>query len=190
MADINNTNGGQILSIAWTQLEPDLTVYPSSYVFSSDQDGQHNVNNSVVRLNNNGLMQVSSSQAIKVQCTVTNSNGDVAYDIYEFYVSNSPFIGTFNFSLVNADGSTTSLASSSAPTLKSIDSLIQINLVNWYNSADDTVQKLLLNVYVIKSYSLGQGTNPLYQQYTITGQVSENTIYVRLPPFSVDSFGV
>ncbi len=109
MADINNTNGGQIVSIAWEQLAPDLSVYPGTYVFSSDQNGLHNVNDSVVRLSNNGLMQIQQLQAVKVQCTVTNSNGDIAYDIYEFYVSASPFIGTLNFTLINADGSSTQL---------------------------------------------------------------------------------
>ncbi len=60
----------------------------------------------MVRLSNNGLMKISITQVIKVKVTVTNSLGDVAYDIYEFFLNDSPFVGvlevTTPFQNVNA----------------------------------------------------------------------------------------
>lgn len=47
----------------------------------------------MVKLNNNVLMKFGSRDAVKVNVTVTNSFGDIAYDIYEFFLNDSPFTG-------------------------------------------------------------------------------------------------
>jgi hypothetical protein len=70
-------------------------------------------------LDNNALMKISVSQVIKVQCSAVNTAGEVAYDIYEFYLNDSPFLGNLTVSLVGeADNSTGT----------SVDSLWLINL--------------------------------------------------------------
>ena len=45
-------------------------------------------------------MKMQSSDVVKVNITVTNSMGDVAYDIYEFYMTDAPFAGSMTISLV------------------------------------------------------------------------------------------
>jgi hypothetical protein len=47
----------------------------------------------MVRLNNNVLMKFGARDTVKVNVTVTNTMGDVAYDIYEFFLNDSPFTG-------------------------------------------------------------------------------------------------
>jgi len=38
-------------------------------------------------------MKMGFRETVKVNVTVTNSFGDVAYDIYEFFLNDSPFTG-------------------------------------------------------------------------------------------------
>lgn len=47
----------------------------------------------MVRLNNNVLMKFNSRETVKVNVTVRNTAGDIAYDIYEFFLNDSPFTG-------------------------------------------------------------------------------------------------
>lgn len=46
-------------------------------------------------------MKISITQVIKAKVTVTNSLGDVAYDIYEFFLNDSPFIGNLTVATPN-----------------------------------------------------------------------------------------
>jgi len=46
-------------------------------------------------------MKISATQVIKAKVTVTNTAGDVAYDIYEFFLNDSPFIGDFALTATN-----------------------------------------------------------------------------------------
>ena len=94
---------------------------------------------------------------IKVSCTVTNSAGEIAYDIYEFYLNDSPFVGTMDVSLVGELSNSTGTA---------VNSLFHITLTKWYDSPDDSYQKLKLKVYVIKAIKVGNTIQT--QQYTIT----------------------
>lgn len=55
-----------------------------------------------------------------MMCTVTNSIGEIAYDIYEFYLNEAPQSGITNFTVVGETGSGT------APT-----SLYNLTLSNW-----------------------------------------------------------
>jgi len=54
-ADINNTGGGDILSIQWQQMEPPITEY---YIFSKDYDNSHDTTYQLVKLDNNVLMKI------------------------------------------------------------------------------------------------------------------------------------
>jgi hypothetical protein len=75
---------------------------------------------------------------VKVLCRVNNTYGDTAYDIYEFYVNDSPVMG--NISVTFEGGSNQGIT---------LESVLKVNLTNWYDSSDDTTQKLNLNVYGI-----------------------------------------
>ena len=44
-------------------------------------------------------MKIGSTISIQVNCTVTNSKGDIAYDIYEFFLNDSPFVGAMSVSV-------------------------------------------------------------------------------------------
>jgi hypothetical protein len=73
-------------------------------------------------------MTLASDEVVKVQCTVTNTAGDIAYDIYEFYINDSPHAGTIE---IDFDGVV-------KLTGNAVDSLVHVNLGTWYDSADDT----------------------------------------------------
>lgn len=38
-------------------------------------------------------MKIGARETVKVNVTVKNSLGDIAYDIYEFFLNDSPFSG-------------------------------------------------------------------------------------------------
>lgn len=38
-------------------------------------------------------MKFNSRETVKVNVTVQNTAGDIAYDIYEFFLNDSPFVG-------------------------------------------------------------------------------------------------
>eukprot|EP00347_Sterkiella_histriomuscorum_P007679 403347989 len=173
--DINNTGGGDITGIMWSQLEPDTSSNAEINIFASNSDTQHDYTAQVVSLNNNALMKISQTQVVKVRCVVSNSKGDVAYDIYEFFLNDSPFLG---------DIAITKVGEPSNSTGTSVDTVWRIDLTNWYDSPDDSVQMLKLKVFVIRNYKVG--LNSQTQQYTLTDQVSDNTLFVRLPPFAFD----
>jgi hypothetical protein len=84
----------------------------------------------MVRLNNNVMMKFGIRQAAKVNVTVTNSKGDIAYDIYEFFVNNSPFVGDMGLQVAGNPYKTSGFSA--------VDDLLQINLTKWYDSSDDT----------------------------------------------------
>lgn len=75
-------------------------------------------------------MKIKSTISIQVNCTVKNSKGDIAYDIYEFFLNDSPFVGNMsiyvagNPNLVN-------------PVFQVVNQLIMVQLGTWYDSADD-----------------------------------------------------
>jgi hypothetical protein len=64
----------------------------------------------MVRINNNVLMNIGVRQGISVNVTVTNSMGDIAYDIYEFFVNASPFTGDLLANLAGKPGVTNNFA--------------------------------------------------------------------------------
>lgn len=58
-------------------------------------------------INNNALMKIPQSQVVKVKCTASNSRGDIAYDIYEFFLNDSPFTGDITISKVGEPANST-----------------------------------------------------------------------------------
>lgn len=84
----------------------------------------------MVKLNNNVLMKFGSRDAVKVNVTVTNSYGDIAYDIYEFFLNDSPFTGDMGANVAGNYIATSSF--------QAVNDLIQVNLTRWYDSSDDT----------------------------------------------------
>lgn len=116
-------------------------------IFSQDTDGSHNVTYQMVKLNNNVLMKFGLRDAAKVNITVTNSKGDIAYDIYEFFLNDSPFTGDMGVAVANDPTITSGF--------KAVDHLLQVNLTRWYDSSDDTSQQLKMKIHLIKSQKVG-----------------------------------
>lgn len=143
---IDNTGGDSISSIEWSQLEPDVLLDPTLNVLSQDQDGTHNYEDQIVKISSNALLKIPSNQVVKVMCRVNNTKGETQYDIYEFYLNDSPFSGNITVSFVgekfNSAGTT-------------MDSLMHVKLDGWYDSTDDTEQTLKLNVYGILYQQIG-----------------------------------
>lgn len=173
-ASINNTGGGEITSILWQQMEP---TDPSKQVFSRDSDGTHNVTFQMVRLNNNVLMKFGLRETVKVNVTVKNSIGDIAYDIYEFFLNDSPFTGDM---AVQVAGNWQATSGFQAAT-----DLLQVNLTKWYDSSDDTSQQLKMKVHLVRSFKVGNTMQT--QQFTVADLAQTNTLYFRIPPIYVDT---
>lgn len=82
--------------------------------------------------------------------TVTNSLGEVAFDLVEFFLNDSPFVGNMTISLVDEP------ATSKGTSMRS---LFQINLTKWYDSTDDPYQMLKIKVVAIKTFYVGLSKN-------------------------------
>lgn len=63
--------------------------------------------------------------------TVTNSIGDIAYDIYEFFLNDSPFTGEMGIAIANNLTVGTGFSA--------VDDVLRVNLTKWYDSSDDVV---------------------------------------------------
>ena len=55
-------------------------------------------------------MKISSKQVIKVNVTVMNTANEIAYDIYEFYLNDSPFVGDMVITKVGEASNSTGTA--------------------------------------------------------------------------------
>lgn len=91
-------------------------------------------------------MKISQTQVVKVKCTVSNSKGEKAYDIYEFFLNDSPFAGDIQISKVGESVNSTGTT---------VDTTWRIDLTNWYDSPDDARQVLKLKVFAIRNYKVG-----------------------------------
>lgn len=116
-------------------------------------------------------------ETVKVNVTVTNTAGDIAYDIYEFFLNDSPFTGDMAVQVADQPLITSAF--------KAVDHLIQVNLTKWYDSSDDKVQMLRMKIHLIKSMKVGNGIAT--QQFTVTDLVGgTNFLYFRIPPIYSD----
>ena len=71
-----------------------------------------------------------------------------------------------------------------AASFNAVDDLLEIDLLNWYDSADDLIQELRMKIHLITKIQVGQKI--LYQQFTVTDLVQADTLYFRIPPIYVD----
>ena len=110
-----------------------------------------------------------------MKVTVNNSVGETAYDIIEFFLNDSPFIGLLNITLLGEPEDSVGT---------SMTSLFHVNLTNWYDSSDDPYQKLKIKVVAIKTYIIGLSQQT--QQYTLTGEFNTSQLVIKMPPFSID----
>jgi len=92
-------------------------------------------------------MKFGLRDAAKVNVTVINSFGDIAYDIYEFFLNDSPFVGEMGASVAD-----NSLITSN---FKAVDHVLRVNLTRWYDSSDDTSQQLKMKVHLVRSMKVG-----------------------------------
>lgn len=103
-----------------------------------------------------------SEQVVQVQCTVTNEIGEIASDIYEFYINESPVVGNTTISVLDGNGNGTALSS-----------IYNITLANWYDSSTISTIKYKIYMQVDTDYLL------VSDQYT-----DATNIYLTIPPFS------
>jgi hypothetical protein len=88
-------------------------------------------------------MKIGFRETVKVNVTVRNTAGDIAYDIYEFFVNDSPFVNDMDVAVADMPSITAGF--------KAIDHLIRVNLTKWYDSSDDKEQKLMMKIHLVKS---------------------------------------
>jgi hypothetical protein len=65
-------------------------------------------------------MKIGFRETVKVNVTVRNTAGDIAYDIYEFFVNDSPFVNDMDVAVADMPSITAGF--------KAIDHLIRVNL--------------------------------------------------------------
>ena len=127
----------------------------------------------VIKLKMSVFNFMSSNQVVKVQCTVTNSMGDLAYDIYEFYLNTPPNKGTMEVFIVG-DNSEIELTNNNAYMIQPLTTVLHIKIRDWYDTEQDFQQELLFSVRLaIEDYS-----------YQLTDQTSDEDIYFKLPVLS------
>lgn len=102
-------------------------------------------------------MNIPSTTAVKIMCTVNNSLGDVDYDIYEFYINSPPNVGTMNLTIDGLSDITQGSAASS---------LYHMNLQNWYDNGSDLIQTLKLKIFMFITVPKGVQFQTTY--YTLT----------------------
>jgi len=162
-AEIDNTGGGEVLTVVWEQLEPEPTV-DEMVIFPKTVDGDLDNKQAVIKLKMSAFNFLASSQVVKVKVTVTNSAGDIAYDIYEFYLNDPPVVGTLTSTVTGGSG-----ASGTALT-----SLYHLKLSDWYDSSDDFSQQLEFSVRLMVDSV----------PYTLTDLTSAEDLYLHLPVLS------
>ena len=77
------------MSIKWDQMEPEVENQ-DMLVFTVSNDGETDDKSQSIRLKMTALNYIAATQVVKVKCTVTNSIGEIAYDIYEFFQNAPP----------------------------------------------------------------------------------------------------
>jgi hypothetical protein len=73
-------------------------------------------------------MKILLGTVIKVMVRVNNTLGETQYDIYEFYLNDSPIYGNISTSFVGEGYYSEGTA---------MESLLHVSLTNWYDTTDD-----------------------------------------------------
>lgn len=137
-AEIENLNTTKtITSIKWYQLDP-LPLFTSVTIWTVDGSAVDIDYDDVVKLKMSAFSFMSLEQSIKVMVEVTNSAGEKAMDIAEFYVNDSP----------NEVG-TTIQRSGGASSQEAYQTLFSTNGSQWYDKTSDTSQQLTFTNYLV-----------------------------------------
>lgn len=159
------------MSIQWEQLEPSATSDQVN-IFTQDSNGDYITNTAMIKMKMSAFNYMSSTQVVKVQCTVTNSFGQIAYDVYEFYLNSPPTVGVSVVSLVSNTSVYTNTSwpyyvNGTAPFSK-----YEITMTNWSFNGMSQAFKLYMKVESV--------------YYLVSDYFNTNTSSFRLPPLSVD----
>jgi len=166
IAEIYNTDTSKPIStIQWSQLTPNPAVISQNIFFSTLDDGSvgERSTGSTFKMKMSAMNFMSESQSIKLKATVTNSAGDSAIDIVEFFFNESPF--TSNTVFTNTGGINNKEA---------MVTNFTINVSEWYDSVDDDEQDLEFRTYFVRNG----------RRHMLTAYSRTNLITVQLPYYS------
>ena len=150
-----------ISSVVWTQISP-VAVTENLNIFYRDGGGILLNTEGVVKIKMSAFNHMSEQQSVKLKVEVTNTNGDKAIDIREFFLNEAPFkTGTV---FTNSGGTDDKEAMATN---------ISISVPSWYDSIDDTVQNLEFRTYF--EYNK--------KNYMITSWSSVNELTIQIPYF-------
>ena len=162
-AEIDNTDTSTtISSIKWTQIDP-TPATDSVTLFPKDTHGVIIDNTAEIKVKMSSFNYISSSQSIKIQCVVTNSAGQTAVDITEFYLNDSPFEVNTVFTSTGGTNSKEAMVTD-----------FGYDTSQWYDSIDDSSQQL-----TFRTYFTFHKIN-----YMISDFTSTNNVTFKLPYFS------
>lgn len=162
-AEIFNSNPAfPISSILWTQISP-TPVNDNVHVFNRNTSGLLENDTGVITIKMSAFNHISETTSIKLQVEVTNTNGDKAINIREFFLNEAPFeVGT---TFTNVGGTNNKEA---------MVTVFTVDVSQWYDSIDDTTQNLEFRTYFVYNK----------KNYMITSWSSINRIAFQLPYFS------
>ena len=156
----NSDPSKNIVSITWSQLDP-VASNDTITIFSKDNYGSLINTGDSVKLKMSALNFMSSTQSIKLRVDITNSAGDTATDIFEFYANDAPYAKGTVFTNIGGVNN-----------LEAMVTNFNIYAGLWYDSADDITQNLEFRVYFVLNK----------KNYMLTGySQSNNNVTVQLP---------
>lgn len=161
-AEIFNANTAYpISSILWTQISP-VPANDNIHIFNKDTSGNWENDTGVIKIKMSAFNHISETTSIKLKVEVTNTNGDKAINIREFFLNDAPFeVGT-TFTNVGGTDNKEAMVTN-----------FTINVSQWYDTVDDTTQNLEFRTYFVYNK----------KNYMITSWSSTNIITVQIPYF-------
>ena len=159
----NSDTTKNIVSIVWTQIDP-VPANDTITIFSKDTFGSLMNSGDSVKLKMSAFNFMSSSQSIKLRVDITNSAGDTATDIAEFFSNDAPYTKGTTFTNVGGVNN-----------LEAMVTNFNIYAGQWYDNSDDLTQQLKFRIYFVFNK----------KNYMLTGYFqSNNNLTFHLPYLS------
>jgi hypothetical protein len=159
----NANTSNTITSIIWSQVDP-APLSESVTIFFRNSTTTLLINSGdVVMLKMSAFNYMGTSQSVKLRVDVTDSAGNTAIDIKEFFLNEAPFAPL-----------TTITGSGGVDDKEAMVTIFTIDVSSWYDSSEDTSQQLEFRTYFVYNK----------KNYMITSYTNTGSIALVIPYFS------
>lgn len=163
-AEIYNSNtSNTITTIAWTQVDPAPSSEAVTIFFRNTTTTLLQDTGAVVMLKMSAFNYMGDTQSVKIRVDVTDSAGNTAIDIKEFFLNEAPFESGTTFTNTGGTNDKEAMVTN-----------FTIDVSNWYDSVDDTYQNLQFRTYFVYNK----------KNYMITSYKNTSSIVLKLPYFT------